>query len=307
MFIQAKKKREELRLPTIHYVVADDWIDKVGAKAFTAWLKFHTWVDRSSYQKENENSKSYRIPMSIQKVATKLGIGKNTLYRSIIIPLWEYGLIDLVEYQISKKSQSPVNIIPYDYPQNKFELATQPLEKCRDWLTDYHSKATYYSRKNGTEHSSKNGTEHSSKNGTGTVPKMEHNNVLNNYNNVSNNLLMDEEKKLTFTELTDYLLLLKIDITVAQEILKEMKKQEIKYFSKTEIEEQVKKMYYEINITEKKIINYSAYFVKGILMQRQQHLYKQTTKQINKNGDRNENKKTVVHAPFYNWLDEGKE
>lgn len=115
MFTQAKKKREELRLPILHYTVADDWMGKLGQAAFVAWLKFHTWVNRQD-EKIDDMSRA-RIPMSMEKVAAKLGMSKTTLYRSIIPILWEYGLIDLIEYEdSSRKAQKPVNIIPYDYP-----------------------------------------------------------------------------------------------------------------------------------------------------------------------------------------------
>ena len=121
-------------------------MDKLGPKAFTAWLKFHTWVNRQD--ERIDDISQAKIPMSMEKVAEKLGVSRTTLYRTIITVLWEYGLIDLVEYEDShRKSEKPVNIIPYDYPQNDKSLETKPLEKCRDWVKDYNTMATFYARK----------------------------------------------------------------------------------------------------------------------------------------------------------------
>lgn len=148
MFIQAKKERAELRLPILHYIVVDDWIPKLGYKNLGYWLTFHTWVNRSD--EKIDDITMAKIPMSMEKVAEKLGMNKSTLYRNVIPVLWEYGLIDLVEYEDSaRKSQKPVNIIPYDYPQNNKILETKPLEKCRDWKLDYNTSAAFFGRKGG--------------------------------------------------------------------------------------------------------------------------------------------------------------
>src|SRR5699024_8408862 len=65
-------------------------------------------------------------------------------------PLWNYGLIDLKEYYNDKiKGTSATNIIVYKYPQNKKELETKPLEKIRDYETDYNSNARVFGKLGG--------------------------------------------------------------------------------------------------------------------------------------------------------------
>lgn len=192
-FREGPKKRNELRLPILHYVVADDWIRKLGEKAFCAWLQFHTWVDRRS------NSEVDKIPYTLESVAEKLGVSKATLYRTIIRPLWEYGLIDLVEYEsTNRKTQKPVNIIVYESPKNEHETKVMPLVKLRDWK-DYGSSAQIYGLKGGrpktrgkqdpsnnpeTKNDNtdrfNNETVHGFENKTVTVSKMKPNNDTNN-------------------------------------------------------------------------------------------------------------------------------
>ena len=305
MFIQAKKKREELRLPQLHFVVADDWIPKLG-KAFNAWLQFHTWVDRQD-QNIDDISKA-KIPMTMAKVAEKLKMDKSTLYRKIIPVLWEFGLIDLIEFSDSNRSsQKPINIIPYEYPQNRIELATKPLEKCRDWKEDYNTQATFYGRqggrkvnknidikaftdgcKNATVDGCENATVDGCENATVTVAKMQPNNYSNNSINVSNNflnhdsnnLLMDDEEENPLSEenLLHSLINKQIDPLVAREITEIAKSNEI-YIYESEIKEQLRNMYYEINVEGKKITNYPMYFLNGIVMQRQQ---RKTIRQMKK-------------------------
>ncbi len=130
---QGKKKRAEFSLPALHFIVADDWIDKLG-ESFTVWLKLHTFVDRTDMQREYD-----RVPMSLEKLYDKLKVSKSKFYR-LIKPLWEYGLIDIIEYEASeRKAQKPKNIIVYEYPFHIIEKKYSELEKLRDWKTDYDS------------------------------------------------------------------------------------------------------------------------------------------------------------------------
>ncbi|WMX58512.1 hypothetical protein [Peribacillus sp. R9-11] len=332
MFIKAKKKREELLLPILHYVVADDWIDKLGPKAFTSWLKFHTWVNRAD-EKINDISQA-KIPMSIEKVAEKLEMNKSTLYRTIIPVLWEYGLIDLVEYEDSKrKTQKPINIIPYDYPQNNKELETSPLEKCRDWKMNYNTTASFFARqggrkleksikidgcKNTTVDGCENATVDGCENATVTVAKMQPINVLNNFNNVSNNyinhesntLLMDEEEGLDYTDRILYksLIYKDIDAFIAKTIVILSEENEL-FLYEYEVVEQYKQMYLEMQLEGKEIIDYPKYFLNGIIMQRQQRKTKKhqrDLKRILEEKNKRQNKKTEPSkpVPFYNWLED---
>ena len=213
-FIQAgKRARNELYLPPLRYIVADDWIDKLGHDAFIAWLKFHTWVDRRDEKRDND-----RIPYSLEDTRKKLGMGKKKFYEKVIRPLWEYGLIDIVEYEeAERKSQKPKNIIVYTSPANRHETETKPLVKLRDWNKDYGSASQFYGKQGGrpkkqTAPSEENGNDDEtpsqeengfqtetvgtvskqkpstvSKQKPSTVSKRKPNNISNNHTNAPNN------------------------------------------------------------------------------------------------------------------------
>ena len=117
--------RNARQLPTLHYIVADDWIDKLGEKSFCLYLKLWTMVDRTE--------EFHKIKQSQSRLATRLKISKPTLLKQLA-PLYEYGLIELQEYEESKQTgNKPINIVVHRHPQNNPDLAIQPLEKVRDW------------------------------------------------------------------------------------------------------------------------------------------------------------------------------
>lgn len=202
-FKKAKKKtRNELQLPILHFVCMDDWIEKIGDKAFTAWLKFYTWCNREEDENGNRPEDDV-IPSSLTKVQKRLGVGKDTFYNKILKPLWNYGLIDVFEYKSENwKGQGNVNIIVYEYPQNEHALSTKPLEKVRDYDTDYISQAKTFAKLGGRP--KKNTTEEPRSeseqgdgsqmeqgvfsNGTGARSEIEPNNVSNNLSNVSKSI-----------------------------------------------------------------------------------------------------------------------
>jgi hypothetical protein len=180
---QGFKKRSELQLPILHFAVVDDWIPKLG-KSFNLWLKLHTLADRS-----DSNRKFDLIPRSLENLAKYCGLGYSTLFRQIQ-PLWEFGLIDIIEYEEStRRAQKPKNIIVYEYPQNDRTLATEPLVKCRDW-NDYSPNVAFGGQTTGNKRTNpiKNDTVDSYpiKNDTVTLSKMKYSNVSNSLSNVSN-------------------------------------------------------------------------------------------------------------------------
>ncbi|MFP7474472.1 RepA protein [Niallia taxi] len=318
MFIQAKKKREELQLPILHYAVADDWIDKLGNDAFVAWLKFHTWVNRSDEAKSK--NMDGRIPYTLEKVAEKLGCGKKKLYQKIIHPLWEYGLIDLVEYSESNRSsQKPINIIPYDYPQNNKHMETQELVKCRNWVEDYKSAGTFYGKQGGRGNkktpiqflSKNDGFQMETVDGfqieTVTVSEKKPINDSNNSINNSNIILIEEEG-LTHENLYHALLESKVDPLVAKAIVKLSKENKVNVYS-YEVKEQLKQMYYEIEVLNKPIENYPFYFLNGIIMKRPQRKSVQLQKELISEYERRQESKDQpqgkepVKPVFYNWLE----
>lgn len=124
---KSKTPRNARQLPTLHYIVADDWIDKLGEKSFCLYLKLWTMVDRTGEQHEIKTRQS--------KLIQRLGMSKSTFLRTLK-PLYEYGLVDLQEYEGSKnEGNKPVNIIVHRNPQNEPTLAFEPIEKVRDWST----------------------------------------------------------------------------------------------------------------------------------------------------------------------------
>lgn len=154
---QGKLKREELSLPQLHYIVADDWIDKIGNNAFIGWLKLYSLADRRGTSTDTDKWRESHVPRSLTSVAKELKMTRATLYRTVIRPLWNYGLIDLKEYYNEKiKGTSATNIIVYKYPQNKKELETKPLEKIRDYENDYNSNARVFGKLGGRPKGNKN-------------------------------------------------------------------------------------------------------------------------------------------------------
>lgn len=234
-FKKAKKKtRNELQLPILHFVCMDDWIEKIGDKAFTAWLKFYTWCNREEDENGNRPDDDV-IPYSLTKVQKRLGVGKDTFYNKILKPLWNHGLIDVFEYKSEGwKGQGNVNIIVYEYPQNEHALSTKPLEKIRDYDTDYTSQAKTFAKLGGrpkkteevpgSEIEQGDGSEIEQgafSNGTGPRSEIEPNNVSNNLSNVSKSInaskqssnlsILDKIENINLPDTTKFLLTRKID------------------------------------------------------------------------------------------------
>ncbi|NUJ19346.1 hypothetical protein FKN04_22705 [Bacillus glycinifermentans] len=170
---EGKRKREELTLPILHYAAADalpgvsSWIDTLGPKAFCAWLQLHTLVDRTD-KAQSEYENKHTVPRSIENLAEEIfKVSKSTFYRTVIKPLWNYGLIDIVEWKGHKKiGQKAMNIIVYHYPQNEKALETQPLQKVRDYDKDYKSNGKIFGTKGGRKPNSSKGNPDRFKNET---------------------------------------------------------------------------------------------------------------------------------------------
>src|SRR5699024_5572594 len=87
---------------------------------------------------------------SFTKIMKRLGVGKKKFYNSIIRPLWNYGLIDIEQFEKSiSYGQKPMNIIVYEYPQNDVTKKYKSLEKIRDYDTEYTSTARTFAKKGG--------------------------------------------------------------------------------------------------------------------------------------------------------------
>ena len=66
-FKKGKTPREELELPTLHFIVADQWIDFLGDAAFKAWLKMYTFTDRKE-EEEKINGKNQKSLLALQNL-----------------------------------------------------------------------------------------------------------------------------------------------------------------------------------------------------------------------------------------------
>jgi hypothetical protein len=136
LFKAGEMPRAQLRMPQEAYIQIDQWTDYLGYEQYVWHKKFISWVDRSP-----SRTYEFHIPYTLESVYEKLGVSKSHFYKKIRI-LWECGLIDLVEFDKStRKTTKPRNIIVYNYPFNKSEFEYLPLEKRRDWITQYESES----------------------------------------------------------------------------------------------------------------------------------------------------------------------
>lgn len=148
-FRRGKVSRKELELPTLHFVVMDQWIDVIGERALFAWLKMYTWCKRDEDTDKNQWEEA-RIPTSFNQIIKRLGVGRTTFYKQILRPLWNVGLIDIEEYHNSEnKGSKPMNVVVYKYPQNNKTLAHESIEEVRDYDKDYHSRERTFAKKGG--------------------------------------------------------------------------------------------------------------------------------------------------------------
>jgi len=149
-FKQGKEPRNQLELPTLHFIVTDQWTEVLSEKAIFAWLRMYSWCKRDEEIQDVNPWEQSRVPLSLAKLRKKLKVGNDTFYNQILKPLWNVGLIDIEEYTGSEnKGTKPVNIIVYKYPQNKKELAYQPIKEVRDYDKDYHSQARTFAKQGG--------------------------------------------------------------------------------------------------------------------------------------------------------------
>lgn len=159
-FKKGRIPRNELELPTLHFVVMDQWVDVIGEKALFSWLKMYTWCKRDEQDSEVNLWEQAKIPTSMNKIIKKLGVGRDTFYNKILKPLWNVGLIDIEEYQDSvNEGLKPMNVIVYKYPQNEKSLSHQPIKIIRDYNSDYHSEAKTFTKKGGRPKNKNQGNE----------------------------------------------------------------------------------------------------------------------------------------------------
>lgn len=149
-FKKGKIPRSELELPTLHFVVMDQWVEVIGEKALISWLRMYTWCKRDEENTGYNLWEQAKIPTSMNKIIKKLGVGRDTFYNKILKPLWNVALIDIEEYEHSENlGLKPMNIIVYKYPQNNKSLAHQQIEIIRNYDTDYTSEAKAFTHKGG--------------------------------------------------------------------------------------------------------------------------------------------------------------
>lgn len=214
-FKQGKIKRNELELPTLHFITMDQWLDVIGERALIAWLKMYSYCKRDEETTDNQWEIS-KIPTSTNQLIKRLGVGRETFYKKILSPLWNVGLIDIEEFKDSEnKGTKPINFIIYKYPQNDKALSFQELKKVRDYDSDYHSNARVYgairnsevlevgeeSKLAGCTDSVQGGVPNQYtgvyQSGTGGCTRLVHNNSLNSINNSLNSINKNLNKTTT--------------------------------------------------------------------------------------------------------------
>src|SRR5699024_3223446 len=143
-------------------------------------------------------------PTSFKKIMERLGIGRKKFYNSVIRPLWNYGLIDIVEYTDSNnEGQKPMNIIVYEYPQNDITKKYQPLETIRDYDEEYISNTRTYEKQEGRKRNEcsggvnqgNRGRFHTETEGGFTQkPNNDSNSITNDSNNITNDSNLSIQK-----------------------------------------------------------------------------------------------------------------
>jgi hypothetical protein len=312
-FIAGKMQRKQLRLPNLSFQVADTWINYLGYEQFGWWLKFHSWVNRTDTAQCEGH-----IPYTLESVYKKhLQVSKTTFYRKIKV-LWECGLIDVVEYEASeRKSQSPKNIIVYEYPFNDLTKQYEPLEKLRDWDKDFESESKMAGKKGGLMKKISTNEGHGLN--SETVEKIVDNSSLDGFNsetvdgfnsetvtvsnlvaiNYTNNLLTKSNKYNNNTN----------NLSLSSAVISEYEKILIQFeFTENEREKIISQLSFQANkdlffSTAKhvhscgnRIINRVAYFLKGLEMNKD--------RKLTIGARRASTSGKIQEVPFYNWLEQ---
>ncbi len=125
--------------PTFNAVENPSWVKTLGASTFCYWLGLLSMSKVTTDENYLDSAKSLKEIMGI------FDISQSTFTNKLIRPLYEYGLIDVVDIPGSEKYNRrglpSRKIIVYPYPQGRVELLTQPLTACRNYDLHYQSKA----------------------------------------------------------------------------------------------------------------------------------------------------------------------
>ncbi|MEK5217750.1 hypothetical protein [Psychrobacillus sp. FSL H8-0487] len=134
-----KQNKNEIQLPILYFVAVNQWIEIIGDTAFLSWLKLYTWTKQEdTFYNSKEFTDLYTLTYSFSVIAKKLGIANETLQNKVLIPLWNVGLIDIIEKDNTQKlNDKEVLIIVYRYPKNKLENSFKPIEIFRNYEKDY--------------------------------------------------------------------------------------------------------------------------------------------------------------------------
>lgn len=145
-FRHGKTVINEIQLPTLHIVAVTQWTDVIGDAALVSWLKFFSWSKQDEgYYAGQSYQEVDAISSSFTAIAKKLGVGVETLKNKIIQPLWEVGLIDVLQNDIpGELNKQQLTIIVYRYPRNDIGLSFQPIVKFRDYEKDYRKNSRVF-------------------------------------------------------------------------------------------------------------------------------------------------------------------
>ena len=106
---------------SLHPTALNDWLPKLGDKAFLAWLQLQSWkIEHTS------PDHPHLLRLSLNKIIKKLQVGKTTFYEKIIPPLLRYGFIQI---RTSPEDEREHHLLIFASPQNHPEKATLPLHE----------------------------------------------------------------------------------------------------------------------------------------------------------------------------------
>ena len=142
-----KQNIDELQLPTLYFITMNQWLDVIDDVALISWLKFFTWTkQKDTLYSSEQYDQVDKLTESFSAIAKKLKVGTETLQNKILKPLWNVGLIDIIENESNEKiGSSKLVIIVYRYPMNQIERSYKPLEVLRNYDKEYNKKNRVYS------------------------------------------------------------------------------------------------------------------------------------------------------------------
>lgn len=126
-WVSSGKKEEGIKVMKSDNSETIQMGDKVmiSETLFMKWLKLTTLIDRTS-----ERRREHHVKSSIKNISFRLGYSDRRGFYKLLKPLYEIGLIDLIETKLNEKNM--IDIIVYPHPVYASSNICY-LVKCREW------------------------------------------------------------------------------------------------------------------------------------------------------------------------------